>query len=122
MNESKKTIVLGASPNPERYSHKAIVALRSKGHEVIGVGKRKGVVADIEIEDGTISHNYIDTITIYLNANNQKAWYDFIFSTMPKRIILNPGAENPELDTLAKSKGIDVMEACTLVLLATGNY
>ncbi len=122
MNQSKKTIVLGANPNPERYSHKAIVALRSKGHDVIGVGKRKGAVADIEIEDGKLLYDNIHTITIYLNASNQKAWYDFILSTNPKRIILNPGAENSELETMARDKGIEVMEACTLVLLATGNY
>ena len=122
MNQSKKTIVLGANPNPERYSHKAIVALRSKGHDVIGVGKRKGAVADIEIEDGKLLYDNIHTITIYLSASNQKAWYDFILSTNPKRIILNPGAENSELETMARDKGIEVMEACTLVLLATGNY
>jgi len=122
MAENKKTIVLGASPNPERYSHKAIVALRNKGHDVIAVGKRTGIVADTEIEDGSLLHYNVHTITMYLNATNQKAWYDFIFSNNPKRIILNPGAENPELEQLASSKGIEVLEACTLVLLATGNY
>ena len=122
MAENKKTIVLGASPNPERYSHKAIVALRSKGHDVIAVGKRNGIVADTEIEDGSLLHYNVHTITMYLNATNQKAWYDFIFSNNPKRIILNPGAENPELEQLAGRKGIEVLEACTLVLLATGNY
>ncbi|MFM2189860.1 MAG: hypothetical protein RL491_246 [Bacteroidota bacterium] len=122
MAENKKTIVLGASPNPERYSHKAIVALRSKGHDVIAVGKRKGIVADTEIEDGSLLHYNVHTITMYLNATNQKAWYDFIFSNNPKRIILNPGAENTELEQLASLKGIEVLEACTLVLLATGNY
>ena len=122
MAENKKTIVLGASPNPERYSHKAIVALRSKGHDVIAVGKRNGIVADTEIEDGSLLHYNVHTITMYLNATNQKAWYDFIFSNNPKRIILNPGAENPELEQLASRKGIEVLEACTLVLLATGNY
>ncbi|MFM7823106.1 MAG: CoA-binding protein [Bacteroidota bacterium] len=122
MTENKKTIVLGASPNPERYSFKAIIALRNKGHDVIGVGKRKGSVADIDIEDGSLLHQNIHTITIYMNAANQKAWYDFIFSNNPKRIILNPGAENTELEALANEKGIEVLDACTLVLLATGNY
>ncbi|MFM7176922.1 MAG: CoA-binding protein [Bacteroidota bacterium] len=122
MTENKKTIVLGASPNPERYSFKAIIALRNKGHDVIGVGKRKGSVADIDIEDGNLFHQNIHSITIYMNATNQKAWYDFIFSNNPKRIILNPGAENTELEALANEKGIEVLDACTLVLLATGNY
>ena len=122
MVENKKTIVLGASPNPERYSYKAIFALKNRGFDVIAIGKRKGIVAETEIEDGSILHHNINTITIYMNATNQKAWYDFIFSINPKRIILNPGAENPELEQLASRKGIEVLEACTLVLLATGNY
>ena len=122
MSENKKTIVLGASPNPERYSFKAIVALRSKGHDVIAVGKRSGVVSDTEIEDGSLLHDNVHTITIYLNATNQLDWYDFIFTNKPKRIIMNPGAENPELEVMASEKGIEVLEACTLVLLATGSY
>ncbi|MFN5224250.1 MAG: CoA-binding protein [Bacteroidota bacterium] len=122
MSENKKTIVLGASPNPERYSFKAIVALRSKGHDVIAVGKRTGVVSDTEIEDGSLLHDNVHTITIYLNATNQLDWYDFIFTNKPKRIIMNPGAENPELEVMASKKGIEVLEACTLVLLATGSY
>ncbi|MFN9597268.1 MAG: CoA-binding protein [Bacteroidota bacterium] len=122
MSENKKTIVLGASPNPERYSFKAIVALRSKGHDVIAVGKRTGVVSDTEIEDGSLLHDNVHTITIYLNATNQLDWYDFIFTNKPKRIIMNPGAENPELEVMASKKGIEVLEACTLVLIATGSY
>jgi predicted CoA-binding protein len=122
MSENKKTIVLGASPNPERYSFKAIVALRSKGHDVIAVGKRTGVVSDTEIEDGSLLHDNVHTITIYLNATNQLDWYDFIFTNKPKRIIMNPVAENPELEVMASKKGIEVLEACTLVLLATGSY
>jgi predicted CoA-binding protein len=122
MSENKKTIVLGASPNPERYSFKAIVALRSKGHDVIAVGKRTGVVSDTEIEDGSLLHDNVHTITIYLNATNQLDWYDFIFTNKPKRIIMNPGAENPELEVMASKKGIEVLEACTLVLVATGSY
>ncbi len=122
MSENKKTIVLGASPNPERYSFKAIVALRSKGHDVIAVGKRSGVVSDTEIEDGSLLHDNVHTITIYLNATNQLDWYDFIFTNKPKRIIMNPGAENPELEVMASKKGIEVLEACTLVLIATGSY
>ena len=122
MSENKKTIVLGASPNPERYSFKAIVALRSKGHDVIAVGKRTGIVSDTEIEDGSLLHDNVHTITIYLNATNQLDWYDFIFTNKPKRIIMNPGAENPELEVMASKQGIEVLEACTLVLLATGSY
>ena len=122
MSENKKTIVLGASPNPERYSFKAIVALRSKGHDVIAVGKRTGVVSDTEIEGGSMLHDNVHTITIYLNATNQLDWYDFIFTNKPKRIIMNPGAEIPELEVMASMQGFEVLDACTIVLLATGSY
>ena len=119
---SKKTLVIGASANPARYSYLAINALRDKGHEVIAIGKRPGQVNDVEIgvEQKPVEH--LDTVTLYLNANNQKLYYNYILEQMPQRIIFNPGAENQELATLAKEKGIIPQEACTLVLLATGGY
>ncbi len=118
----KKTIVLGASDNPERYSNLAIKRLRSHGHPVIGIGKRKAMVEDVPVQTETSSTKDIDTVTLYLNPNNQKAYYDYILSLNPKRVIFNPGAENPELEKLLKDGGINVQAACTLVLLSTGQY
>lgn len=122
MNMSKKTLVLGASPNPARYSHLAINELRKKGHEVIAIGKRPGKVNDVEINTQQKPVDHLHTVTLYLNANNQKPYYNYILGLMPERIIFNPGAENQELANLAKKKNILPLEACTLVLLATGQY
>lgn len=119
---NKKTLVLGASANPSRYSYLAINMLREKGHEVTAIGKRTGKVNDVEIKAEEQPIENLDTVTLYLNANNQKSYYDYIFSLNPKRIIFNPGAENQELAALAKEKSILPQNACTLVLLSTGQY
>jgi predicted CoA-binding protein len=121
-NDEKKTLVLGASKNPERYSFIAINRLRKHGHPVVAIGKREAVVADVTIEVNHEPHENVDTVTLYLSARNQKQYYDYIFSLNPKRIIFNPGAENDELYDLAKQKGIKPIEACTLVMLSTGQY
>jgi len=122
MTKNKKTLVLGASENPERYSNRAIRSLRSHGHEVIAIGKRPGKIDGVEIIKDHPDIKELDTITLYLNPQNQKQYYDYILSQKPKRIVFNPGAENPELEKLAKENGIKPMEACTLVLLSTGQY
>lgn len=119
---SKKTLVLGASPNSSRYSYLAIERLRNFKHPVVGIGNKAGKVADIEIITDQPKMEGVDTITIYMNASNQKQYYDYILSLHPKRIIFNPGAENNELDQLALKSGIKTQEACTLVLLSTGQY
>lgn len=119
---NKKTLVLGASANHSRYSYLAINKLREKGHEVVAIGKHKASVNDVQIDTGEKSIENLDTVTLYLNANNQKEYYNYILSQKPKRIIFNPGAENRELYSLASKNGISVMEACTLVLLSTGQY
>ena len=119
---NKKTVVLGASPNPSRYSYLAVSRLAANGNTVIPIGIKKGQINDIDI---IIEHNEIadvDTVTIYLNAQNQKEYYDYILSLHPKRIIFNPGAENVELATLATQNKIKPIEACTLVLLSTNQY
>jgi predicted CoA-binding protein len=118
----KKTLVLGASSNPSRYSYLAINRLRNLNHPVVGIGKKKGKVGDTEIVDQQQAMEGIDTITLYLSADNQKQYYDYILSLKPKRIIFNPGAENDELYDLARQNGIQPMEACTLVMLSTGQY
>ena len=119
---TKKTLVLGASPNPQRYSYIAINRLRSHNHPTVAIGRRKGMVGDIDIDMERRPIEGVDTITLYLNASNQKQYYDYILSLKPKRIIFNPGAENDELYDLARKNGIQPMEACTLVLLSTGQY
>ena len=119
---NKKTLVLGASPNPARYSYLAVNKLSKFNHPVIGIGKRKGKAGDIEIDTEQKPFTDIDTVTLYLNPENQKQYYDYIISLKPKRIIFNPGTENPELYKLARQNNIQVMEACTLVLLSTGQY
>ncbi len=118
----KKTLVLGASENPARYSFEAVTRLRKHGHEVVAVGRKSAVVAGVQIETETPVVNDIDTVTLYLNPTAQKAYYDFILSLHPMRIIFNPGTENEELEELAQQNGIAVIEACTLVMLNTGQY
>ncbi len=119
---SKKTLVLGASANPSRYSYLAINKLLNHNHPVVAIGKKKNKVADITIETDQVAQTDIDTVTLYLNPANQKPYYDYILSLNPKRIIFNPSTENDEFYKLAKDKGIKVQEACTLVLLSTGQY
>jgi predicted CoA-binding protein len=122
MVEKKKTLVLGASDNPSRYSYLAIQRLRNQGHLVVAIGKKYGHVADVEIEKEKKAFDNLDTITLYLNPLHQQDYYDYILSLKPKRIIFNPGAENNELANLAGQHQIKAIEACTLVLLSTGQY
>ncbi|WP_423149593.1 CoA-binding protein [Rubrolithibacter danxiaensis] len=118
----KRTLVLGATPNPGRYAYLASNRLVHAGHEIVNVGLKKGEVAGVPIEKPEIIHKDIDTITLYVGPQNQKVLYDYILNTNPRRIIFNPGAENPELEELARQKGIETIEACTLVLLSIGNF
>lgn len=120
--EKKKTLVLGASDNPSRYSYLAIKRLRANGHEVIAVGRKKGIVGDVEIITEQPDTEDIHTVTLYLNPTNQKPYYDYISTLKPKRIIFNPGTENEELERKMATKGTNMMEACTLVMLSTGQY
>lgn len=119
---SKTTVVLGASANPSRYSNIAISRLRQHGHPVVAIGKRAGTVGDTTVETAVRKIEKPDTVTLYLNPGNQKQYYDYILDLKPKRIIFNPGTENDELRDMAEKAGIDTMEACTLVLLSTGQY
>ncbi|HEX7691748.1 MAG TPA: CoA-binding protein [Sediminibacterium sp.] len=118
----KKTVVLGASDNPARYSFLAVEKLRRYGHPVVAIGKKAGRVADTDIITERPDEKEVDTVTLYLNPVLQKQYYDYILSLKPQRIIFNPGTENPELEKLASDNGIQPMEACTLVLLGTGQY
>ncbi len=120
--QQKKTLVLGASENPARYSYLAVQRLKAHNHPVVAIGSRQGAIGNTVIEKEKKPFENIDTVTLYLNPVRQKEYYDYILSLHPKRIIFNPGAENEELAGLAKANGIEVQEACTLVLLSTGQY
>jgi len=119
---NKKTLVLGASLKPERYSNFAINNLVDKKHEVLAIGNKAGTVRNIPVSTELINAHNIDTVTLYLNPENQKPYYDYILSLHPRRIIFNPGTENEELEQLAQKAGIEVVEACTLVMLRTGVF
>lgn len=119
----KKTLVLGASENEERYANKAIRALLKHGHPVVAVGNKQGKVESVSFSKVKEAFDGVDTVTMYLGAKNQLDYYDYLLNTInPKRIVFNPGAENNELKDMAESKGIQVEYACTLVLLATDQY
>ncbi len=119
---NKKTIVLGASVNPTRYSNMAVKKLVANKHSVIAIGRHTGVIENTPIVEELLPVSDVDTITLYLNAENQKKYYTKILSLKPKRIIFNPGAENAELHDLAALQGIDTINACTLVMLSTHQY
>ena len=118
----KKTLVIGASTNETRYSNIATHRLLSHGHEVVLVGNKKGEIKNLPIHNDKPFFENIDTITLYVNPQNQEEYYDYILNLKPKRLIFNPGTENAEFVTLANKQGIETEYACTLVLLATGEY
>lgn len=120
----KKTAILGATTNQGRYAYLAAEMLTEYGHPIVPIGIKKGEVFGQEILDlnQKPSIQEIDTLTLYVGPQNQPEWYDYILSLQPKRIIFNPGTENDELEQLAQAKGIETEQACTLVLLRTGQY
>lgn len=122
MPHSKKTIVIGASENPERYSYLAVEKLKKYGHPVIALGRKNGMIGDTEIITNPPQEQDVDTVTLYINPELQKQYADYIMLLHPKRLIFNPGTENEELYQMAKANGIVPLEACTLVLLGTGQY
>ncbi|WP_367773577.1 CoA-binding protein [Flavobacterium sp. WC2421] len=120
--KNKKTLVLGASTKPERYAFKAITMLVDKGHSVLAIGQNNGEVAGIKIKTKAIPLSNIDTISLYLNPARQRDYYNYIVEAKPKRVIFNPGTENPELYQLLELNNIKSEVACTLVLLTTNRY
>ncbi len=117
-----KTLVLGASSNPDRYSNKALNSLLHHGHEVVAVGRKDEVVSGVTIHKEKVIFPDVDTLTLYLNPANQKEYYDYIIRLKPRRVLFNPGTENSELQQLLLSHHIAFEEACTLVLLATNQF
>src|SRR5687767_12884929 len=122
MAVAKKTVVLGASDNPARYSYLALKKLQAYKHPVVAIGKKKGKVGEVSIQTDHLPVEGVDTITLYLNPQNQKEYYDYILELKPNRIIFNPGTENNDLIKQAKDNGIEPVIGCTLVMLSTGMY
>jgi predicted CoA-binding protein len=120
--KNKKTLVLGASTKPDRYAYLAISMLVEKGHSVLAIGQNAGEVAGVKIQTKAIPLKNIDTITLYLNPARQRDYYNYIVESKPKRVIFNPGTENPEFYQLLELNGIKAEIACTLVLLTTNQY
>jgi len=119
---NKKTLIVGASTNADRYAYKAANALTKHGHSIVNIGTKSGTVAGVEIQKGKPPISDLDTITLYIGAAHQPDMYDYLLGLKPKRIIFNPGTENPQFEKMAREKGIEVLEACTLVMLASNQY
>lgn len=120
---NKKTLVLGASTKPGRYALMAAERLLQKGHSIELLGKTTGSIGGVAIKnDVSEIDKEIDTVTVYLSEQNQKEYEEFLLKMKPKRVIFNPGAENMDLEEKLEKQGIEVIEACTLVMLGTGQY
>ena len=117
-----KTLIIGASTNPERYSYRAAEKLLAHGFEIELIGKRKEMLFNKMISTEKIDFEDIDTVTLYISDKFQPEYYEYIISLNPRRVIFNPGTENPEFEELLFSNDIHAEEACTLVLLGTGQY
>jgi len=120
--KNKKTLVLGASAKPDKYSFKAITMLVEKGHTVLAIGQNTGEVGGVKIYTKAIPVKNIDTVTLYLSSSRQKEYYNYIVDAKPKRVIFNPGSENLEFYQLLELNNIKVEVSCTLVLLTTNQY
>ncbi len=118
----KPTLVIGASNNPSRYAYKAVESLVNHGHSVIAFGQKKGSIGDILIHNDWNTTWHVDTVTMYINPKIQEDYYQMIVGLKPKRVIFNPGTENPDFFKILKEKDIKVEVACTLVLLSIGDY
>ena len=118
----KKTLIIGASSNPDRYSYLAAERLLAHGHEIELIGKKPDVVFGKTIDTEKKIFDKIDTVTLYLSEKYQPEYYEYILSLHPARVIFNPGTENAEFEELLKENDIHPQEACTLILLRTGQY
>ena len=122
MIKNKKTLIIGATTKPDRAAFKAIGMLVDKGHSVLALGQNTGEVAGIKINTKAIPVKNIDTISLYLNPTRQRDYYNYIIEAKPKRVIFNPGTENPEFYQLLELNNIKFEVACTLVLLTLNKY
>jgi uncharacterized protein len=122
MIKNKKTLIIGASTKIERPAYKAIEMLVAKGHSVLALGQNTGEVAGIKINTKAIPLKNIDTVSLYINPSRQRDYYNYIVEAKPKRVLFNPGTENPELYQLLQLNNIKFEAACTLVLLTLNKY
>lgn len=122
VNNGLKTLVVGASLNPERYAYRAIQQLVAAKHPVVAIGLKQGTVFGIPIEPPFKLFQEIHTVTLYLGPKHQADYYDYILSLKPKRVLFNPGTENPHFSTFLQQHGIAWENACTLILLSTNQY
>lgn len=122
--QGKKTVVVGATPNPGRYAYLAANMLKEYKHEVVPLGIKEGDVAGAGILDirKKPAIEGVDTITLYIGPQRQPEWYGYLLGLKPRRIIFNPGTENEEFEKLAEAAGVEVEEACTLVLLRSRQF
>jgi predicted CoA-binding protein len=118
----KKTLVLGASKKQNKYSNLAIRKLIGFGYDAVAYGLKSGEISGINIDTKLMTYNDIDTVTLYMNPKRQKEFYDYVISLKPKRVIFNPGTENPEFYSILRNNDINFEVACTLTLLATNQY
>jgi len=118
----RKTLVLGASLKPNRFSNKAVRELRMYHVPQVAVGLREGTIGDVPVVTGCPQADDIHTITMYIGPARQPFYYEYIFSLNPRRIIFNPGTENPELKELAEKRNIEVVTECTIVMLELGLF
>ena len=121
-NETRITLVIGASENPERYAYKAVKMLQEHGFKLIALGLKPGIIGNIPIQTTFPKENEIDTVTMYVGPKRQATLIPEIIALKPRRIIFNPGTENPDFIKLAQDADIETVIACTLVLLATESY
>jgi predicted CoA-binding protein len=124
MAKTKKTVIIGATTNPSRYAYIAAGMLTEYNHEIIPVGIKKGEVYGKSILDINQRPpvSQVDTVTLYIGPQHQPEHFDYILSLKPKRVIFNPGTENPEFEKMIENTGAEALEACTLVLLRSGQY
>ena len=119
---AKKTLIIGASTDPSRYSYLAANRLVSYKHGIELLGVKEGLVAGKEINTEKERFEDIDTVTLYVNPQKQSEYFDYVADLKPRRVIFNPGTENPVFEDFLTEKGIEPIEACTLVMLTTGQY
>lgn len=123
MNQSKgRTLIIGATTNPGRYAYAAAHRLTQHGHKIVQIGLREGEVAGVPIGKHKEEYEDIDTVTLYVGPRHQPEYYDYVVSLRPRRVIFNPGTENREFESRLVKENIESIEACTLVMLATGEY
>jgi len=121
---TKKTVIVGASTNPSRYAFMAAERLVDNHHEIVPIGVKSGEVFGKSMLDigSKPSIEEVDTITLYIGPQHQKEHYEYLLSLKPKRVIFNPGTENAEFEKKVEESGAEALEACTLVMLSTGQY